>query len=237
MIQTIPVECYGASHIGYVRQENQDVWMAMPSEGVFFLADGMGGRKGGLMAASLATDVLAEQLSSINISHLSSISEITDCVKNAFMTANLTILNQAHKQAELEGMGTTLLLLWILSDVAIIAHVGDSRLYLLRKDRLQQLTQDHGFYAPNKEKTGSRWVLSRAVGVTSHLEVSIQVLAHQPGDLFMLCTDGLSSSMSGEQMKACLIQNKTLDLQASALISGALNRGGRDNITFILVKR
>lgn len=235
--EAVAIEHYfGASHIGHVRAENQDVWRAIEEMWAFLIADGMGGRKAGRVAAQIAVAEMAKSL--LGQSEVHHVEEGVAVMRRAMLQANQSVFEGSHTK-EREGMGTTLAALWFVADRAICAHVGDSRIYCVRDAGLRCLTQDHTLfyerYARGDE--ASKHILSRAIGITPSLEPTIQVIVDQPGDLFLLCTDGLTNALTEKEIARILVEDRTLDAKAQLLVQAALNLGGRDNITVLLVRR
>jgi protein phosphatase len=150
----------------------------------------------------------------------------------------------AERDAQLRGMGTTLAALWLRGDEATLAHAGDSRLYLLRERRLHGLTLDHSLVSERVRaellaRAGahhpSRHVITRAVGVMPAVEPDVSSLRAKPGDVLMLCSDGISAQLSDAELEHCLAGRRDLDAAAERLIELANARGGEDNATVILV--
>lgn len=233
MFETIAVDYLGATHIGYVRQENQDVWQAIGSIGLFILADGMGGRQGGLRAAELAVKEVSQYLTE-RVKHFSVNQELSrKWVCDAIQHANKIVFEEGKNNTLYQGMGTTLVVLWVFAQEVIVAHVGDSRLYCMRHQQLYRLTEDHSIFSPSK---GGRQMLSRAIGINPVTEVTIKIFQHQPEDTFLLCSDGLSGSLTDKEIEKMFLESGSLEHYADLLMKGSLQRGGKDNVTFIIVQ-
>jgi len=236
VLQATVVDYVGVTHIGHVRQENQDVWKALEELNVFILADGMGGRKGGRLAAELAVATLSEYFQTLS-SLPKDDKEYAACLSRAIRLANRAILDQVQLSPDLQGMGTTCAVLWIDSPMAICAHVGDSRIYCMREKHLKCLTEDHTVVNEGRsQEEASKHILSRAVGINNCLEPTLAGYTLASGDLFVVCSDGLTNAVKEQEIERILNEDVTLDVKASLLLQTALNLGGKDNITFILVQ-
>ncbi len=214
----------------------------------------MGGHAGGEVASRLAVDaVLAHVRSRASTGEASTAPPVTDerVLHDAMAVAQRAILDEASAQAELRGMGTTCVALRIVSaphSVATIAHVGDSRAYRLRGDRLEQLTQDHsvvedyvkrGRITPAQAFTHPlRHVLSRALGSETACDADVGVHDLEDSDLILLCTDGLTKMVRDDRIAELLRQERMApDRACQALVREALIRGGADNVTVIVCTR
>lgn len=226
------------SDIGRVRSTNQDAYLVQ--EGVYPLyavADGMGGHLGGDIASAMAIEglkaCLKDQVPSEDV--------ISDCVGRI----SREIFDRQVKDLSLQGMGTTLTLLWEDEVQVYLGHVGDSRAYLLREGKLRQLSHDHSLVSEllrsgviDEEAAGDypyRNVITRAVGTEEEILCDTAVIDKRPGDRFLLCSDGLSEYVKREQMQE-MLHRESLEAIADTLLTLALERGGRDNITLILLE-
>lgn len=239
----------GKSDIGRKRGQNQDQWACEPKRALFFVADGMGGHQGGETASKLATEsVLAE------VGAASSKASPAEVAKNALERANREIYSLSQKEETLRGMGTTATLL--LADTKskhptlTIAHVGDSRAYLLTQGKLWQLTRDHslvqeklraGLISRHDLKTDRmKNVITRSVGFEGTVEIDIYTYVPRAGDCFVLCSDGLTGMVEDAEIQRLLCETDAakgdLSVVASALIDLANQRGGDDNITVVLAR-
>jgi protein phosphatase len=223
-----------ASDIGKVRTRNEDAYLLLPEKGIFAVADGMGGHAAGDVASRTA---------------LESVSEISDGdVVSAVLRANRAVSERAQREPQLAGMGTTLTLLALQRDknVALLGHVGDTRSYLFRAGKLQQLTRDHTVAqemvdAGQLTKDTARnhpasSMLQRAIGTQSEVDVDFAEIDVQSADLFLLCSDGLTGMLSDGEIARILENEKPLQQLADELVEAANQRGGRDNITSLLVR-
>lgn len=234
------LSAFGLSDIGVSRPNNEDVWVAMPEIGFFALADGMGGHKAGEIAAKETIEHLSSLMKKVKTT------DPLECMielKSAIEKANSWVYRLGKKDKELEGMGTTLCcLIWAI-DAVVYAHVGDSRIYRLRKGQLELLTQDHSLFA-KWLKTGIeshtpfpyKNVITRAIGTASRANPEIAISRHEAGDLFFLCTDGLSDVLKLEEIEKILNRSPDLESASKRLIQKAKIKGSSDNITLLLVQ-
>ncbi len=231
---------FGLSDIGLSRSNNEDVWVAMPEIGFFALADGMGGHQAGEIAAREAIDHLSSSVKKIKGGNCL---EITIELRHAIEKANQWVYRLGKKTDTLSGMGTTLCCLIWSEEAVVYAHVGDSRIYLYRDRKLELLTQDHSLFAKwlkigKKSQTPFPYknVITRAVGTASRANPEIAAVPHQPGDLFFLCTDGLSDVLSIKDMEKTIRASSDLENTSKRLIQRAKIKGSSDNITILMVQ-
>jgi len=239
------LSAYGLSDRGLVRQNNEDYWGCVPEHQLYLLADGMGGHQAGEVAAREAVIYLCQQFRE-RFDELSdhSLQNVCDLIKKSIENANQFIFEMSRSHDLLKGMGTTLCLLHFLGDRAIFSHVGDSRIYRLRNNTLEQLTQDHSLlremrdlgteFDPSKTPIFKN-IITKAVGTDESLDVTIHVQLLQPNDIYLLCSDGLSDCLSRQEIEQCLNQPHTVEERVRALIHAAKAKGGYDNITVVLV--
>lgn len=231
---------FGLSDIG-VRTNNEDVWAACTEIGFFALADGMGGHQAGEVAAKEAIEHLSDSVKRIKTLDPH---EWMDELRLAIEKANQYVYLLGKNDDSLNGMGTTLCCLIWAKEAVIYAHVGDSRIYRLRDGKLELLTQDHSLFAKwlqaGKESHTPfpyKNVITRAVGTAPKANPEIAVCSHQPGDLFFLCSDGLSDVLSLEEIEITLNNSQGLESASKALIQKAKIKGSSDNITILMVQR
>ena len=225
--------------IGKLRKQNEDAAWFDESRAVFAVADGMGGHLAGEVASRMAIEAV-QRMAKDNA--CPGIAALRDAVAGA----HETILTHAQSHIECAGMGTTLSVLWLSRSYAYIAHVGDSRIYRLRAGSLTQITQDHslveelvraGLITREQARTHPRRnIITRALGTHGENEPDLLVTDVQDGDLFLLCTDGLTGMVTDAQIERMLLENGMEDA-ADALLAAALDAGGRDNVTLILCER
>ena len=238
------IESYGTSDVGLTRLNNEDVWAQMPKEQFFILADGMGGHQAGEVAANETVCHLCKAIKK-GWENVPSVSEWFEILKRAIDTTNAHVYELSLKNNSHQGMGTTLCLALLADRSIIYAHVGDSRIYRLRKGRLTQLTRDHslkgeliakGELDPSKAHSFPKNVITRAIGTQEKVQPDIQKEPVQKGDIYLLCSDGLTDPLSNLQIQEILEESPNLQEATDALILGAKMHGGGDNITVVLLK-
>ena len=237
------------SDVGLVRSENQDFAIVGISEDdatdhvrgkLMIVADGMGGHRGGATASRLAATIIkSEYLSSSNTE------SVQDALRHALESANARIFDEAQTNPELRGMGTTCSALVIRDGIAFVAHVGDSRIYLVRGDEVRQLTQDHSLVASmvreglltskEAEVHPRRNVLQRSMGVAREVEIDVSApLALEPLDTFILCSDGLHGLVKEAEMRE--VVRLPIEEAAREFVQRAISRGAPDNVTVIVAR-
>ena len=220
------------SDIGHARDKQEDSMLAKPP--LYVVADGMGGHRRGDVASRIAVDMLDEDILSDG-----------DALSAAIQRANRAIYEAAEADHDLDGMGTTVVAMIAQEDSAQIAHVGDSRAYLLRDGQLRRLTQDHSYVntlvregrlsEEEAEHHPQRSVLERALGQESEVEIDMQLIDAKPGDRLLLCTDGLTTHVSDPEIEDLLSSVDQPEEASKRLVKEALDAGGNDNITVIVV--
>lgn len=234
----ILVTAVGRTDPGRRRKHNEDAYLVMENEGVFAIADGMGGYAAGEVASQLAVDVLQEAFKTNTFTGSAdpNTPRRGDELVRAITMANTAILTQARANEAQSGMGTTIVSCRFSPNKqrVYLAHVGDSRCYRIRGDELRQLTQDHtlgavGIKGPSASK------LSRAVGIQELVEVDLSVDAPHVGDYFLLCSDGLSKMVPEAMIRDIVKESPNLESAVERLVTTANERGGRDNVTVILI--
>ncbi len=220
--------------VGLVRKNNQDT--VILAEGLMGVADGMGGHNGGETASTGARDGLLRLLAGKTPDR--------DTLEEAVKQVNLELWERQEKEESLSGMGTTLSLLWPDREKMLIAHVGDSRIYLLREGRLRQVTRDHSIVADmvrrgllTEEQAAvhpMRNYITRAVGTETEIQVDILELERQPGDRWLICSDGLHGLLDRDELQK-IMSGANLEEAADQMMRDALDRGGRDNISLVLI--
>lgn len=246
--QQLVVHVIQKTDVGRVRSENQDYAIlstiedeALDSEKgrLMVVADGMGGHRGGATASRLAGTTIKNEY--FHSQH----EDISTALKGALEKANSRIFNEAQANPELRGMGTTCSALVIKGDQAYFAHVGDSRIYLVRGDAISQITDDHslvasmvreGLLTPKEAEVHPRRnVLQRSMGVADQVEVDVKSsMPVQPGDTYILCSDGLHGLVREDEMRE--VCRMPVDDAAQEFIKRALERGAPDNVTVILAR-
>lgn len=234
--------------VGLVRSENQDFGTyttaeeekeSNPGGRLLIVADGMGGHRGGATASRLAAETVKAQYLG------SETADIPAALKESLIRANARIFSEAQSNPELRGMGTTTSVLAVRGDQSWLAHVGDSRIYLVRGDEIRQLTDDHSLVATmvreglltsaEAENHPRRNVLQRSMGVAEEVEVDVRgPIEIQPGDTFILCSDGLHGLVKEHELKE--IARKPIVAAADEFLRKALERGAPDNVTVIVAR-
>ena len=225
--------------IGKLRKQNEDAAWFDESRAVFAVADGMGGHLAGEVASRMAIEAVQRMAKDNACPGIAALRE-------AVASAHETILAHAQDHIECAGMGTTLSVLWLGVNYAYIAHVGDSRIYRLREGSLTQITQDHslveelvraGLITREQARTHPRRnIITRALGTHGENEPDLLVTDVRDGDLFLLCTDGLTGMVADGDIERVLREND-METAADRLLALALDAGGRDNVTLILCAR
>jgi protein phosphatase len=249
--ERLPVEAFGNSDIGLVREGNEDSFAVLHDLGLFMVADGVGGAAAGEVASRLAVDCVREAFQNTDMTWPAASGPPhagrpdASLLVAGLQRANSHILNIARRYPDKQGMGTTFAGLLVLRDRVVIAHVGDSRVYRLRGRRLDLLTEDHsllnefirrGMWNPDEADAFPHPnMITRAVGTDETLEVDTRVDAPQPGDLYLICSDGLTGMVDDRQLVSVLLSHGDLAVAVARLIDLANDNGGHDNITALLV--
>ena len=229
---------------GRIRENNEDSLLVDNQEQIFLLADGMGGHQAGEVASKIAVDSAYAYLKGKISNSIPDQEEITRSLVEALYTAHDAIKEKAEQSPDLTGMGTTFIGLVIKDGKAFICHIGDSRVYLFR-DGITQITQDQTWGAAllqnnilTKEQIPrQKWhTLTQAVGVSETLIPEIKQIELSFDDILLLCSDGLTDMLSDEEIEELLQKNRDLEQTANKFISQANKKGGRDNISLILIK-
>lgn len=227
--------------VGQRRQANEDRYALDPELGLFLVADGMGGHRAGRTASELASAAVMAAIHTLQDAPAS----LSERLRYAVSAANREIFSMAAEQSELAGMGTTLVVLLAGEDRAALAHVGDSRAYLVRGGGIRQLTDDHSLVAEllrrqkitedDAREHPHRHVLTRALGVRPGVEPDLAELTPLSGDVFVLCSDGLTNHVLDAEIAKIVSAHADLEAACAALVECANARGGEDNITCVLV--
>jgi PPM family protein phosphatase len=236
----ILVTAVGRTDPGLKRKHNEDAYTILEDYHLFVIADGMGRHAAGEVASQLCVDAITEAFRTQGPGgplRQPPLPKRAARLRAAILLANSRILASAQENDAYSGMGTTVVTAYFSpsNQRVYIAHVGDSRCYRLRGDKLLQLTTDHTLGAAGI--TGkSAAVLSRAVGIEENVEVDVSMESPLPGDIYLLCSDGLSRMVSDDVIRDTLQNTKDLEEVTKILIEKANQQGGRDNITAILVR-
>lgn len=237
----------GKTDIGKRRAENQDNYRAgrQPDDSVWaVVCDGMGGARGGAVASSISVSVMEDALAG-ELDAAGDPPAVRRLLEDAVQRANHEVYELSSADPSKRGMGTTLVAVVLKNGLAQIVHAGDSRAYLYREGALQRLTRDHSMVQEMVEKGSltpqeaevhpNKNLITRAVGVNPLLPVEYGEQPLQEGDIFLLCSDGLTNFTSEEQLCEILEENDFF-AAADAMIDAALEAGGQDNITAVLLK-
>jgi len=235
----ILVTAVGRTDPGLRRTHNEDAYAILEDQQLFVIADGMGKHAAGEVASQLCVEAITEAFRTKALAFPATppLPRRAARLRSAILGANAKVLSAAQETDAYTGMGTTVVTAYFSpnNQRAYIAHVGDSRCYRLRDDELVQLTMDHTLGAAGITGKSSA-LLSRAVGVEEYVDVDMLTESPRPGDIYLLCSDGLSRMVSDVRIKETLQRETDLDLVTKTLIDSANELGGRDNITAILVR-
>ena len=235
----ILVTAVGRTDPGLKRKHNEDAYAILEDHHLFVIADGMGRHAAGEVASQLCVDAISEAFRTADFGEPKQppLPKRASRLRGSILLANDRILTAAQENDAYSGMGTTVVSAYFSpnNQRVYIAHVGDSRCYRLRGGKLTQLTTDHTLGAAGIQGKSAA-VLSRAVGIEENVEVDISMESPLPGDIYLLCSDGLSRMVQNEEIQRSLETVKDLDEANKVLIDKANQGGGRDNITAILVR-
>jgi protein phosphatase len=228
----------GKTDKGLVRKENEDAFCIEKDVGLLAIADGMGGHASGEVASKMAIEILKESVKKEG-------EPLPDRLSSGVKLANRAIYEAAQSQSQLNGMGTTLTALQLNGNRLSIAHVGDSRAYLIRGGVIEQITDDHTIVSEQvargmitreeAARSDMRNILSRALGIAPEVDMDMEEVTVSEGDRLVLCSDGLSELISDDEILSEVRSNRRPDLACSELVNLANQRGGNDNITVIVV--
>jgi len=235
------LRCAGLSDVGRVREENEDTIAVIPELGLFIVADGMGGHRAGKHASSLSVESFVDTIRVLYGGGTGPVESLRAAVSHA----NFSILEAARASSDFRGMGTTLVALLIADGRAALAHVGDSRAYLVRGGRIRRLTDDHSVVAELLRRNEiseeaarehpHRHVITRALGIRERVQPDLAEMTPLPGDAFVLCSDGLTNQLEDEQIMEVLQSETDLTRACERLVGLANKSGGRDNISVVIV--
>jgi serine/threonine protein phosphatase PrpC len=252
--EAVQIVSSGLSDVGRLRTNNEDSFRIVEPLNLFILSDGMGGEAHGEVASAMAVDVINKYCESekedsgatVLEETSTNLSSRTHRLKNAVNQANFQIYQAAQKNPEQRGMGATITALWLKDTLLSIAHVGDSRAYLLRSGNLQQLTNDHslvaeqvrrGLITPQQaEESEMQSVLLRALGAHPDVEIDTDEVEIIPRDVLLLCSDGLTRMVTEPEIAGALQAETVPSAAAERLIALANENGGIDNVTVIVVR-
>lgn len=239
------MKSYSITDVGQKRTVNQDFVFTSENPvgnlpNLFVVADGMGGHKAGDFASSYAVEVL---LSTIREDENSNPVKI---IRAAIENANTQLLREASDNETMSGMGTTMVLVTIVGHYAYVANVGDSRLYLVDENKISQITKDHSLVEEmvrmgeisrdDARNHPDKNIITRALGAGRDVDVDFFDIRLTPGDILLLCSDGLSNMVPDEDIRQVIRTSETLEETGRRLVSMANDNGGRDNIAVVLVE-
>jgi len=248
------IEVAGQTDVGRKRNHNEDNFAILAEFGLYIVADGMGGHASGEVASKMAVDTLQEFFAATADDPERTWPYKMDRSKgyeeNRLITGiklcNLRIYESSQRNAKQRGMGTTLVALFAVEDGIYVAHVGDSRVYRIRDNKLEQLTEDHSLlndYKKMKQLTEEeianfphKNVIVRALGMKDTVKVDTRFETPRAGDMMVLCTDGLCGPVTDEDILKIILDSPDLSTTASRLIDTANANGGPDNITCVLAR-
>ncbi len=240
--------------VGRVREHNEDDVGSRPDIGLWVLADGMGGYNAGEIASGIAVKTVIDMVEAAcrterrhEVESGTGHMRQTIVLRDAVHRANKIIHQTAQSQPQCEGMGTTLVACLFFDNRVSIAHVGDSRLYLMRDNRFEQVTMDHsllqelvdrGFYSPEEaQRATNRNYVTRALGVEPTVDVEVQEMAVSKEDYFLLCSDGLPDMVEDEDIHLTINTfHGDMDTIGEQLVKLTNDNGGRDNVSVVLVR-
>jgi protein phosphatase len=250
---SLTVQVAGKSNVGCVRTNNEDNFGYDARYGIFVVCDGMGGQAAGEVASKMGVDSMLDYFRSSNGrwpkgQHLfEDVSERANALGNAILKANDEVYSASHDgNREHAGMGSTIVAVLVQGNFVSIGHVGDSRIYLVRNGQMQQLTNDHSLVmeqvrrglmtVAEAEHSEIQNIILRALGSEETVEPDLDDMLAQPGDILLLCCDGLSKPVKDPEMLKIIQAAPSLDAACDGLIEAARKAGGDDNITCVLVK-
>ena len=239
---------------GRVRDHNEDCIESRPDIGLYVLADGMGGYNAGEVASGMATSLISDGLQETwsprdveRMGRDQAKAESERLIREQITRANSAIFTTSQNNPECAGMGTTLVVTLFFDNFVTVAHIGDSRLYRLRGDAMEQVTRDHsllqeqldsGLITPEEAKLSqNKNLVTRALGIDPTVDPELHVYETQVGDTYLLCSDGLSDMVEDEEIRLTLITLRSNpNLTVQQLVQAANDNGGRDNISAMLIR-
>lgn len=248
------VKAFGLTHVGRQRQHNEDTFLVSEDAGLYLVADGMGGHAAGEIASRIAAESVSEFIEHTEnedgtwpYAYDESTTRATNRLTAALKVANTRVLEAMRKDSRLRGMGTTVVACLVDGDCASVAHVGDSRAYLVRDGELSRITDDHSWVfeqvqagmisADEAERHPLRNVITRALGGALTVVPDASEIQLRAGDVFLLCSDGLTGMVPEDDIRQIVIEHHAdLEKACDVLIERANERGGYDNITTVLVR-
>ena len=239
------LQAFGLSDVGHCRESNEDNYFFDTSLGLYTIADGMGGHAAGEVASRLAVEAL-EEIIRHNGGSGDTPQEAAEKLQSAVTEANRRICDSINSNVEQRGMGTTVVALIVAADRIIIGHVGDSRAYMLRDGQLERLTNDHSWVSEqvkaglltddDAQRHPMRNIVTRALGSRTDVCADVSEQLTRPGDVYLLCSDGLNAMLGDNQIRQMLLEYRSdPEAAARALVEAANAHGGEDNTTVIVL--
>ena len=242
------IHAWGITDKGAVRTQNQDgFYLDVPSEhlAVGVVCDGMGGAKAGNIASLIAVETFVDALQGMQPDGDGEAGPAA-VLSRAAETANTAVYHRAVTDPDCRGMGTTMVLVTIVGHYAYVANVGDSRLYLIDENKISQITKDHSLVEEmvrmgeisrdDARNHPDKNIITRALGAGRDVDVDFFDVRLTPGDILLLCSDGLSNMVPDEDIRQVILTSETLEEAGRRLVSMANDNGGRDNIAVVLVE-
>ena len=254
MSLSIDLDIVNVSDVGKRRPHNEDSTASVLNQGIVIVADGMGGYKAGEVASAIAATTVVHdiaegltRLKSANKNDKQANSNYSSLVKSAIIHANSIIYTAAQKDEQCQGMGTTIVTGLFYEDKIVVGHVGDSRVYCMRDGKVQQVTKDHsliqevidrGLSTPEEAEANTpKNLVTRALGIDAKVDVDIIEQQVKIGDIYILCSDGLTDMVKDEEIHLTLSKYSANLVQAADnLVHSANSKGGKDNISVILAQ-
>ncbi|MEK6749413.1 MAG: Stp1/IreP family PP2C-type Ser/Thr phosphatase [Pseudomonadota bacterium] len=237
---SVVLDACGVTDVGCVRQNNEDAFLVRSDLPLFLVADGVGGAAAGEIASRLFCESCAHEFASF----LEWSTDYSALLRRSFTNANRAILEYTRDHPETKGMACTAEVLTFVGNDYYLGHVGDSRAYLIRNRQITQITKDHSFVQEqldlgliDQEEAKTHWLrnaIYKAVGQTEDLDIDIVTGRVMSGDLFLLCSDGLSDMLDNGNILKILATPIGLDMRVQSLIDEAKRNGGRDNVTAVV---
>ena len=237
----------GKTDTGIVRSNNEDNFIVDEKRGLLVVADGMGGHNAGEVASKMVVSIISDHLSGRQKffgEYNNSYSPSTNNLNSALRLANSAVLEAAEGSPQLQGMGTTVVAVIICGNRLSIAHIGDSRVYLVRSGNIEQLTDDHSLVNEQVKRdlitreeaaiSATKNYLTKAMGISAEMEADLSELTLLAGDILLLCTDGLSNMITDEIMMKIILSAEEPAAICDLLIKTANTNGGKDNITAVI---
>jgi serine/threonine protein phosphatase PrpC len=251
--EAVKFRAVARTDLGIVRQNNEDNYYVDETIGLFVVADGMGGHASGEVASKMTVDIIRDYFKGVGKdkpvqigAYQKDCTEVTNRLASAIRLANMAVYEASNSRPELQGMGTTVAAAQIDGNRLSIAHIGDSRVYLIRAGNIEQLTDDHSVvYEQIKRdlitkeeasRSEMKNILTRALGIADDVEVDLAEMTLSPQDILLLCSDGLSGMVDDDSMLSVATTFDDPKAACEKLIAMANANGGKDNITVVVAR-